>query len=84
MFQIGLSVLMWRGCASRWRGILPLAIAVHALVDVPAALFQAQLVPLAAVDARVCRGSGDRDGVAVPGVQASRGVPQTAAPDGAA
>jgi uncharacterized membrane protein YhfC len=33
-----------------WRGILPLAIVLHALVDVPAALFQAQLVPLAAVD----------------------------------
>jgi uncharacterized membrane protein YhfC len=51
VFQIGLSVLMWRGVRAGWRGILPLAIALHALVDVPAALFQAQLVPLAAVDA---------------------------------
>ncbi|WP_168794242.1 YhfC family intramembrane metalloprotease [Paraburkholderia aromaticivorans] len=51
VFQIGLSVLMWRGLRSGWRGILPLAIVLHALVDVPAALFQAQLVPLAAVDA---------------------------------
>ncbi|ALE54817.1 YhfC family intramembrane metalloprotease [Paraburkholderia sp. RL17-368-BIF-A] len=51
VFQIGLSVLMWRGLRAGWRGILPLAIALHALVDVPAALFQAQLVPLAAVDA---------------------------------
>jgi uncharacterized membrane protein YhfC len=50
VFQIGLSVLMWRGVRAGWRGILPLAIALHALVDVPAALFQAQLVPLAAVD----------------------------------
>ncbi|CAE6685716.1 hypothetical protein R69927_06070 [Paraburkholderia domus] len=50
VFQIGLSVLMWRGLRAGWRGILPLAIALHALVDVPAALFQAQLVPLAAVD----------------------------------
>ena len=50
VFQIGLSVLMWRGVRAGWRGILPLAIVLHALVDVPAALFQAQLVPLAAVD----------------------------------
>ncbi|MFM0572199.1 YhfC family intramembrane metalloprotease [Paraburkholderia caledonica] len=50
IFQIGLSVLMWRGLRAGWRGILPLAIVLHALVDVPAALFQAQLVPLAAVD----------------------------------
>jgi uncharacterized membrane protein YhfC len=51
VFQIGLSVLMWRGVRTGWRGILPLAIVLHALVDVPAAMFQAQLVPLAAVDA---------------------------------
>ncbi|SDQ60785.1 Uncharacterized membrane protein YhfC [Paraburkholderia fungorum] len=51
VFQIGLSVLMWRGLRAGWRGILPLAIVLHALVDAPAALFQAQLVPLAAVDA---------------------------------
>jgi uncharacterized membrane protein YhfC len=50
VFQIGLSVVMWRGVRAGWRGILPLAIVLHALVDVPAALFQAQLVPLAAVD----------------------------------
>ena len=50
VFQLGLSVLMWRGLRAGWRGILPLAIVLHALVDVPAALFQAQLVPLAAVD----------------------------------
>src|SRR5471032_2098365 len=50
VFQIGLSVLMWRGLRAGWRGILPLAILLHALVDVPAALFQAQLVPLVAVD----------------------------------
>ena len=51
VFQIGLSALMWRGLRAGWRGILPLAIVLHALVDVPAASFQAQLVPLAAVDA---------------------------------
>jgi len=51
VFQIGLSVLMWRGVRAGWRGILPLAIGLHALVDVPAAMFQARLVPLGAVDA---------------------------------
>jgi uncharacterized membrane protein YhfC len=50
VLQIGLSVLMWRGVRAGWRGILPLAIAAHALVEVPAALFQAKLLPLVAVD----------------------------------
>ncbi|MFM0734474.1 YhfC family intramembrane metalloprotease [Paraburkholderia sediminicola] len=57
VFQIGLSVLMWRGVRAGWRGILPLAIALHALVDVPAALFQAQLMPLAAVDGMYALGA---------------------------
>ncbi|MFL9906392.1 YhfC family intramembrane metalloprotease [Paraburkholderia sp. RL17-337-BIB-A] len=57
VFQIGLSVLMWRGVRAGWRGILPLAIVLHALVDVPAALFQAQLVPLAAVDGAYAAGA---------------------------
>ncbi|MBC8749401.1 MULTISPECIES: YhfC family intramembrane metalloprotease [Paraburkholderia] len=50
VFQIGLSVLMWRGVRAGSRVILPLAIVVHALIDVPAAMSQAQLLPLAAVD----------------------------------
>jgi len=50
VLQIGLSVLMWRGVRAGWRGILPLAIVAHALVEGPAALFQAKLVPLYAVD----------------------------------
>jgi len=50
VFQIGLSVLMWRGVRAGWRAILPLAIIAHALVDVPAALFQARVLPLFAVD----------------------------------
>lgn len=50
IFQIGLSVLMWRGVRAGWRRILPLAIAAHALIDVPAVLFQAGLLPLYAVD----------------------------------
>lgn len=51
VFQIGLSVLMWRGIRAGWRGILPLAILAHALIDVPAALFQAGALSLYAVDA---------------------------------
>ncbi|APA84644.1 YhfC family intramembrane metalloprotease [Paraburkholderia sprentiae WSM5005] len=50
VFQIGLSVLMWRGVRAGSRGILPLAIVVHALLDVPAAMTQARLLPLAAAD----------------------------------
>lgn len=66
-FQIGLSVLMWRGVRAGWRGILPLAIAVHALIDVPAALFQAHVLPLAVAD-----GGYALAGVAVAGVLAKR------------
>jgi uncharacterized membrane protein YhfC len=51
VFQIGLSVLMWRGVRAGSRAILPLAVVAHALIDVPAALSQAQLLPLVAVDA---------------------------------
>ncbi|WP_153100261.1 YhfC family intramembrane metalloprotease [Paraburkholderia hayleyella] len=51
VFQIGLSVLMWRGVRAGWRGVLPLAIVVHALIDVPAAMVQARLLPLIAADA---------------------------------
>lgn len=50
VFQIGLSLLMWRGVRAGWHGILPLAIAAHAAIDVPAVLFQAGLLPLYAVD----------------------------------
>ena len=50
VFQIGFSVLMWRGVRAGWKGILPLAIVLHALTDVPAAMYQARLLPLLAVD----------------------------------
>lgn len=50
VFQIGFSVLMWRGVRAGWKGILPLAIVVHALTDIPAAMYQARLLPLLAVD----------------------------------
>jgi uncharacterized membrane protein YhfC len=51
VFQIALSVLMWRGVQAGRKAILPIAILVHALIDVPAAMFQARLLPLVAVDA---------------------------------
>jgi uncharacterized membrane protein YhfC len=50
VFQIGLSVLMWRGVRAGWHAILPLAIVAHAVVDLPAVLFQVGLLPLYAVD----------------------------------
>jgi uncharacterized membrane protein YhfC len=50
VFQIGFSVLMWRGVRAGWRGILPLAIVLHALSDVPAAMYQARMLPLLVVD----------------------------------
>ncbi|ACC70432.1 YhfC family intramembrane metalloprotease [Paraburkholderia phymatum] len=51
VFQIGLSVLMWRGVQAGWRAILPVAIAAHALIDVPAAMSQAGRLSLMSVDA---------------------------------
>ncbi|CAD6557442.1 YhfC family intramembrane metalloprotease [Paraburkholderia sabiae] len=50
VFQIGLSVLMWRGVRAGSRAILPIAIAAHALIDVPAAMSQAGMLPLVTVD----------------------------------
>jgi uncharacterized membrane protein YhfC len=50
VFQIGLSVLMWRGVRAGSVAVLPLAIAVHALLEVPAALSQTQALPLVVVD----------------------------------
>jgi uncharacterized membrane protein YhfC len=41
---------MWRGLRSGWRAILPIAIVAHALVELPAALFQAGVLPLMVVD----------------------------------
>ncbi|HEY3597412.1 MAG TPA: YhfC family intramembrane metalloprotease [Paraburkholderia sp.] len=50
VFQIALSVLMWRGVRAGSWTILPLAIAAHALIEVPAALSQAHVLSLAVVD----------------------------------
>jgi len=50
VFQLGLSVLMWRGVRTGSKMILPVAIVAHALIDVPAALYQARLVALPVAD----------------------------------
>ncbi|WP_233863265.1 YhfC family intramembrane metalloprotease [Paraburkholderia adhaesiva] len=50
VFQIGFSVLMWRGVRAGKKGILPLVIVLHALTDVPAAMYQARMLPLLVVD----------------------------------
>ncbi|MGH8782622.1 YhfC family intramembrane metalloprotease [Paraburkholderia sp.] len=50
VLQIGLSVLMWRGVRAGWRGILPLAIIVHAVIELPAAMFQVRMLSLVEVD----------------------------------
>ncbi|HEY1609498.1 MAG TPA: YhfC family glutamic-type intramembrane protease [Paraburkholderia sp.] len=50
VFQLGMSVLMWRGVRAGSKTILFVAIAVHALIDVPAAMYQARLAGLALVD----------------------------------
>jgi len=50
VFQIGLSVLMWRGVRAGSKTILPVAIVAHALIDVPAAMYQARLATLPIVD----------------------------------
>ncbi|PLZ03977.1 YhfC family intramembrane metalloprotease [Burkholderia sp. WAC0059] len=50
VFQLGFSVLMWRGIRAGWKGALPFVVIVHALVDLPAALYQAHRLPLTVVD----------------------------------
>ena len=50
VFQIGLSVLMWRGVRAGSKTILLIAIVAHALIDVPAAMYQARLATLPVVD----------------------------------
>ncbi|HTH61465.1 MAG TPA: YhfC family intramembrane metalloprotease [Paraburkholderia sp.] len=50
VFQLGLSVLMWRGVRAGSRTILPVAIVAHALIDVPAAMYQARVATLPVVD----------------------------------
>jgi uncharacterized membrane protein YhfC len=51
VFQIGFSAVMWQLLRERQRAVLPLMIVAHALVDLPAALFQARVIPLLAADA---------------------------------
>ena len=80
MFQLGFSVLMWQMLRERFRYTLPLMIAAHALIDLPAALFQARVIPLLAADAvylvfglivvralmRYFRAGGGRPGASTP------------------
>jgi uncharacterized membrane protein YhfC len=51
VFQLGFSALMWQLLRERSRHALGVLIAAHALVGLPAALFQARLIPLLAADA---------------------------------
>jgi uncharacterized membrane protein YhfC len=51
VFQLGFSTLMWQLLRERSRHALGVLIAAHALVGLPAALFQARLIPLLAADA---------------------------------
>ncbi|MDR5738304.1 MULTISPECIES: YhfC family glutamic-type intramembrane protease [unclassified Caballeronia] len=51
VFQLGFSALMWQMLRERSRHALALLVAAHALVGLPAALFQARLIPLVAADA---------------------------------
>jgi uncharacterized membrane protein YhfC len=50
VFQIALSVLVWRGVRAGSLVILPIAIVAHALLEVPAALTQTHALPLVAAD----------------------------------
>ncbi len=47
-FQLGFSALMWQLLRERSRHTLGVLIAVHALVGLPAALFQARMISLLA------------------------------------
>ncbi|WP_179404595.1 YhfC family intramembrane metalloprotease [Burkholderia guangdongensis] len=51
VLQVALSVLMWRGVRAGSRAVLPLAIVLHALADVPAMLYQIRAVPAAWIEA---------------------------------
>lgn len=49
-FQIGFSVVMWQMLRERFKFTLPFMILAHALVAMPAALYQAQIIPLRVAD----------------------------------
>ncbi|WP_244815941.1 YhfC family intramembrane metalloprotease [Caballeronia sp. Lep1P3] len=51
VFQLGFSALMWQMLRERSRAAPGVLIAAHALVGLPAALFQAHMIPLVAADA---------------------------------
>lgn len=51
ILQIGFSVVMWQMLRERFKFTLPFMIVAHALVAMPAALYQARVIPLVAADA---------------------------------
>ncbi|RQS64958.1 DUF2324 domain-containing protein [Burkholderia sp. Bp8963] len=51
VLQVALSVLMWRGVRAGRLRMLPLAIVLHALADVPAMLYQLRMLSAAWVEA---------------------------------
>lgn len=50
LFQIGLSLVVWRAVESKHIGFLVLAISLHALMDFPAGLFQAGQISILFVE----------------------------------
>jgi uncharacterized membrane protein YhfC len=50
LIQIALSLVVWRAVERRHLGLLALAVALHALIDFPAGLVQAGLVPASLVE----------------------------------
>src|SRR5262249_24363280 len=50
LIQIALSLLVWRAVERRHLGILALAVALHATIDIPAGLVQAGLIPAFVVE----------------------------------
>ncbi|OXJ20184.1 YhfC family glutamic-type intramembrane protease [Burkholderia sp. AU6039] len=51
VLQLALSVLVWRGVRAGRAGVLPLAIALHALAAAPALLYQVRVLPAGGVEA---------------------------------
>ncbi|RQZ18195.1 YhfC family intramembrane metalloprotease [Burkholderia sp. Bp9031] len=49
--QLALSVLVWRGVRAGRAGVLPLAIALHALAVAPALLYQVRVLPAGSLEA---------------------------------
>jgi uncharacterized membrane protein YhfC len=50
LIQIALSLLVWRAVERRHLGLLALAVGLHAVIDFPAGLFQAGVIPASLVE----------------------------------